>query len=137
MTREMILIVEDDPSVSQLMRDVLADEGYVSVSAENGRAALDELERGPEPSAIILDLHLPIMDGRAFYREMRARHVESPVLIVSADDAAQACYELHADGSLRKPFDIAALCDELRRCMADHRRPGNGAPHDHQRRLPD
>ncbi len=99
-----VMIVEDDPLISRLMRLTLRVDGFETCVAADGFDALAEFDRC-HPDAIVLDIHMPVMDGRAFYRELRRRGAVTPVLIVSADDAAGDARELHAEGYLPKPFD--------------------------------
>ncbi len=99
-----VLVVEDDEDSAELVVEVLSDAGYVTERVANGRAALDRLEHDPLPSLILLDLHMPIMDGREFRLRQRgsARYGDLPVIIVSADTAATATID--AEYVLRKPF---------------------------------
>jgi len=98
------MIVEDDPLISRLMRLLLRVDGFETCSAVDGQVALDEVDHC-KPDAIVLDMHMPVMDGREFFHELRRRGTETPVLIVSADNAAADARELHAQGYLAKPFD--------------------------------
>jgi DNA-binding response OmpR family regulator len=66
------------------------------------------------PDAVVLDLMMPLMDGRTFVHEMRARGDDVPVLVVSGSDAERAADELGVEGGLAKPFDPAVLVARLR-----------------------
>jgi len=82
-----VLIVDDDASVRQLLRRMLEPEGYTVIEAENGRAALERL-REVSPSAVLLDLMMPEMDGFEFAEEFR-RHEgwrAIPIVVVTAKD---------------------------------------------------
>lgn len=103
--RDQILVVDDDPSIRAMLVDLLLEEGYEVMEARNGAEALALVLR-ITPCAIILDLNMPVMDGPEFYREIRARGVASPVLIVSAINAVRAARELGAAAGLNKPFDL-------------------------------
>jgi CheY-like chemotaxis protein len=72
----MVLVVEDDQPTRELLRRQLQADGWAVTEAANGRAALDALEREPEPSLILLDLMMPVMDGFEF----RAEQVRDPAL---------------------------------------------------------
>jgi two-component system OmpR family response regulator len=87
------------------------------MTASDGYAALTAVESN-EVDAIVLDLQMPQLDGRGFFRELRARGNRTPVLIASAYDARQAQQELGAEASIEKPFDPEALISELQRIMA-------------------
>jgi len=107
-----ILVVDDDAGIRELISDTLADEGYVVVSAPDGAAALVMLE-GWQPSLILLDLLMPLMDGDEFlrrYRELPGVHV--PVVVFSASGRnrpGRASAQVEADAFLAKPFDLDDL----------------------------
>jgi CheY-like chemotaxis protein len=99
-----ILLVDDDPSLRSLIRILLSSSGYEVVTAVNGEDALDRLDEA-EFSLILLDLEMPVMNGREFFEQLRARGDETPVVIVSAYGADAARRELGAQAALNKPFD--------------------------------
>jgi CheY-like chemotaxis protein len=109
----LVMIIEDDPDVREAVAEALDDLGYPSLSAANGKEGIDRLTASPKrPCVILLDLMMPIMDGRQF----RAAQLEDsalssiPVLVLSAQtDAPKAAEELHAAGCLRKPVDLPML----------------------------
>ena len=82
-----VLIVEDDPPTRELLSRLLESEGWQVATAENGRVALDALERRI-PSLILLDLMMPVMDGCQFATELRRqpRWREIPVIVLTAKD---------------------------------------------------
>ena len=81
-----ILIVEDDPGAAETFECMLKAQGYSVRMAPDAQSALVEVEREP-PSAIVLDLHLPVTDGLEVLRQLRAtaRHAHIPVAVVTAD----------------------------------------------------
>lgn len=81
-----ILIVEDDPGTIQVFEEILNLNGYSVRAATNAETGLAEVRR-VNPSAILLDLHLPIADGVEFLREVRAAmpHTRIPVAVVTGD----------------------------------------------------
>jgi DNA-binding response OmpR family regulator len=107
-----VLVVDDDAALLRLLRVSLRDSGFDVRTAMNGEEALEQVG-AQQPEVIVLDLEMPVMDGRAFYREMRARGCSTPVLILSAFDARRAQRELNADAWMNKPFDP----DELSRTI--------------------
>ena len=66
-----VLVVEDDETLRTTVAEALEDEGYQVITATNGAEAL-RLVRAAEPDAIVLDLMMPVMDGRAFLEASRA-----------------------------------------------------------------
>jgi CheY-like chemotaxis protein len=81
-----VLIVDDDPGVVQTFARVLRLEGYEVLTALDGAAALREVETS-HPDAVLLDLRMPLMDGVAFLRRLRAHEEQrhTPVAIVTGD----------------------------------------------------
>lgn len=104
-----VLIVEDDAQIAAVLRETLHDEGYDVRRAANGREGLAILETWT-PHAIILDLMMPVMDGRTFRTEQR-RLPEPlaglPVIVLSgARDAHAQAEALAANAVIAKPFDL-------------------------------
>ena len=112
-----ILVVEDDLELRQVVCDILQQAGYVTVTAGNGREALDQLiSGGLTPALILLDLRMPIMDGWEFARVARCytRLATIPIVVVSTPAPG---YRWHPDVTavLPKPFTPAALLAEVAR----------------------
>ena len=108
-----ILVVDDDAKIVRLVRTYLERDGFAVVTAADGPAALDAIERH-RPALVVLDLMLPELDGRAVIRAVR-RDEEAgatPILIVSARGSTIdriAGLEDGADDYLPKPFSPAEL----------------------------
>lgn len=117
-----ILVVEDDEGILSTLELVLVEEGYRVVTAADGAAALDIVER-QKPALILLDMKMPVMDGWAFARAYRDKpEPRAPVLVVTAArDAAQRAKEVGADAYLPKPFDIDDLIELVGRYMNGQR----------------
>lgn len=114
MTR--VLVVENDIAVREDIVEVLRERGYVVDEATNGRAALDLLREGQLPSAVLLDLRAPVMNGWEFVEELRKddRVAALPIIVMSGDpDIARHARTLAAAGFLRKPFGVSPLLDVL------------------------
>jgi DNA-binding response OmpR family regulator len=112
-TTSRILVVDDEPQVVWMLQFSLEAEGYQTLSARDGRAALDEV-REHHPSVVLLDIMMPVMDGWAFLEELQALPAEERprVIVVSARsslrDRAKAA-ELGADAFVAKPFNVDDL----------------------------
>jgi CheY-like chemotaxis protein len=83
---EAVLIVEDDAATRALSERTIERMGLRAASTANGQQALDWLEANPPPALILLDLLMPVMDGFAFLRHLRARAAwrDIPVLVLTA-----------------------------------------------------
>jgi CheY-like chemotaxis protein len=121
----LVLVVDDDRDIRDSLIEALEDHGYSALGAGNGVEAIDVLRAQAQPPCVILlDLMMPVMDGREF-REEQLKHptwAGIPVIVVSAygDVEAQA-RELAVD-FLRKPLATRPLLAAIeRRCGAPAR----------------
>jgi CheY-like chemotaxis protein len=125
-----VLVVDDDAGVRDLVCDILEAEGYAVAWAHDGAAALEAIARSPEarPDVILLDLHMPLMDGAEFAR--RYRQTPGPhaaVLLLTVDDGALAdAAELGINGRLAKPFDVWVLIEAVGRSVGRRRSEAGG-----------
>ena len=103
MAEQLVLIVDDDPTVAaQLAADFVA-RGFNVETAANGEEALRVVDR-VRPVLVLLDLEMPVLDGRGFARELRARGMQLPLLLLSDDQAdRRIATEIGAAGYLSKP----------------------------------
>jgi DNA-binding response OmpR family regulator len=111
-----VFVVDDDPALGRLSTILLQSEGFVVSAFNSASDALAKLADSsyPNPAGIVLDLNMPDMDGREFYRRAREVGYTSPVLILSAYGAHAAQQELGAEAALSKPFDPEVLTGTLR-----------------------
>ena len=112
---ERILVVEDDPAVRSLLRRGLKFEGYEVEVAENGETGL-RIARDNMPSAVILDLMLPGIDGLEVCRRLRAES-NVPIIMLTARDAVAdriTGLDAGADDYVPKPFAFDELLARLR-----------------------
>ncbi len=112
-----ILVVDDDPDLRRSLVEVLEEEGYGVSCATNGEEALAALGR-ERPSAILLDLTMPVMDGWTFRRLQQ----DDPQLAAIPTVVISACYSdarsvgaLEAAAYLAKPFEVSTLTETLQR----------------------
>jgi DNA-binding response OmpR family regulator len=109
------MVVDDDLALARMLRILFQSEGYEVIMAHDGQQALDKLTAGT-PALVVLDLQMPVLDGRGFFREFRRRGYRSPVLLLSAYNADAAREELGAEAAFGKPCDpetVAAKAQEL------------------------
>ncbi len=111
-----ILCVEDEPAIAAAIRDALVREGHAVDHVTRGDEALDWLQAYPY-DLVILDLVLPGMDGMDVCRQIRARGLNTPVLMVTAldrvDDRVRGL-DTGADDYLSKPFAMNELLARVR-----------------------
>ena len=88
MANETVLLVEDEPSIRQLMRRMLAGQGYMMLEARNGAEALGVAESHPTPIHLLLtDVVMPSMDGFTLAARLQALRSETRVLFLSRSRA--------------------------------------------------
>jgi len=110
-----ILVVDDDASIRQTVREILDLEGYPVETAADGREALRVVERAG-PSLVLLDMRMPELDGWGFAREIRERGIELPILVMTAAENARSwAAEIGADGYVAKPFELDELLAAIER----------------------
>lgn len=85
-TMRPVLVVEDDEDIRDSLCHFLGEQGFPTLAAGNGLEALDVLRNGARPSVILLDLMMPIMDGRELIRRMERDPAipPTPIVVVSA-----------------------------------------------------
>src|SRR6266542_2625747 len=114
-----ILVVEDNELIRQALEVALQSYKLPVVLAANGRQGLESLDK-QQPSLVLLNMHMPELDGWGFHRELQARGTDPPPVVVmsGAADAPGLANELGAVGSLEKPFGIT----DLLKCVRQYRR---------------
>ena len=121
-----VLVIEDDPSIGQLLEMVLRDEGFAVLWHDRGLPGLAAAAK-LRPQVILLDVGLPATDGRAVLSALRAnpRTAEIPVVIVSALPRNVLRHDFpNAEALVSKPFDV----EELLRAVAALRPDPAGKP---------
>ena len=119
--RTKILVVEDEPNMLEILREVLAAEEYDVVTAVDGREARAQVYK-ETPDLILTDLQLPGMDGLELLEKVRGdlstRRI--PVIFLTAvesKDAEMQAYNLVADDYVTKPFQANLLLSRIRRSL--------------------
>ncbi|HUR74742.1 MAG TPA: response regulator transcription factor [Sporichthya sp.] len=123
-----VLVVDDEPSLSELLQMALRYEGWEIRTAANGTEAL-RLAREFRPDAVVLDIMLPDMDGLAVMHKMRAE-ADTPVLFLTAKDAvADRVAGLTAGGDdyVTKPFSLEEVVARLRSLVRRALASGNAS----------
>ncbi len=118
-----ILVVDDDWTIRDLVGDVLEHDGFAVRTAGNGVEALQQV-RASKPDGIVLDLMMPVMDGRTFAERCHGDALcrGTPIIVMSAaHDLHGAAQRLQAFGVravVAKPFDMDALVALVERYVA-------------------
>lgn len=110
-----VLIVDDDPAIRKMLVEVLALEGYPTETATNGQEALNILARSA-PRLILLDLRMPVLDGRGVMVELESNEAmrkQHRVVLTSAWASLEEASDLVVDGKLVKPFTVPQLLSVL------------------------
>lgn len=106
-----ILVVDDNPNARKLYEFILAKEHYTPILAEDGLQALDILDK-KHIDLILLDIMMPHMDGFTFAKELRNADITTPILMISAKDAAtdkRDGFLAGTDDYMVKPVDEVEL----------------------------
>jgi len=124
---ELILLVDDEPSIVQLARLYLEREGFRIESANNGETALESVTH-QHPALVVLDVMLPKLDGFEVCRRLRASQNPTAILMLTARDEdidKILGLELGADDYLTKPFNPRELVARVRAILRRGERSRN------------
>ena len=106
---QKILIVEDEPKVSDLLERWFRKKGFATMVAFNGEQAMQAAQMS-NYAVILLDLGLPLMDGWMVLKELRAQGNHCPVIVVTALDVSlEEVLAAGANGLVSKPFKLQSL----------------------------
>lgn len=131
LTGRTVLLAEDNELNAEIIQEILGENEIKTVHAENGQAALELFEESPLDTfaVILMDMHMPVMDGLTAAREIRRLERPDaetvPILALSADvceEDVRRAKDAGMNGYLTKPFGIEKLIEELNRHDAKIRR---------------
>jgi two-component system response regulator VicR len=115
-----ILVVDDEYLIADILSFALEDEGFMVVTASNGRKGLEILDR-ERPALIITDFMMPVMDGLEFATAVRALPSvgQLPIILMSGAQAHIGMQRSDLfDAVLAKPFDIDLIIAEVKKLLA-------------------
>jgi two-component system response regulator MprA len=113
-----ILIVDDDREIRYTLCHILVAEGYEVLCAADGAEALALIDQCA-PSLIVLDIRMPVLDGRGVAQALAARAAAPPILVMTASqDAWRWAGEISAAGVIDKPFEINEMLSLIGRVLA-------------------
>lgn len=129
-TKSTVLIIEDDASLREIMVYLMQIEGYRVLEAENGLHALEMLVRSDSlPDLIVLDLKMPILDGRTFLNLINDRYKETlgkiPVIINSAYGVCDNHPQVYT--RMDKPVELELFLKKIQECLSGKEKT-NSAP---------
>lgn len=104
-----ILVVEDDDDIRNVIVEILESEGYPTREATNGKEALDILSTMAKPCLVLLDMMMPIMNGRQFLDKVMTDSYLAPIPVLIVSAVADKTNSEGSVGFLKKPIDIEVV----------------------------
>lgn len=112
-----ILIIDDEPTISMVLKELLCDEGYEIIVASDGLTGLHYLEEEPFPEIILMDLLMPGMGGREIVNIIRAKPDLAKIPIILLTGAMLNISDFPPEGSyqdiINKPFEIEDVISKI------------------------
>jgi CheY-like chemotaxis protein len=117
-TGDDILVVDDDPTIIDLVTELFTEEGYRLQYARNGVEAWEAIAAAP-PKLLLTDIRMPFMDGIELVTRLRASGYTFPILLMAATPAlAEPLLRLDPIEYIAKPFELELLLDGVQRALA-------------------
>jgi CheY-like chemotaxis protein len=128
MSKPLALIIEDDPDLSEIFSVSLRGGGFETEIISDGRIAIERLAGNP-PAIIVLDLHLPHVDGATILEQIRAneRFAKTAVILATADAQLADGLRSKADLILLKPVGVDQLRELAKRMLLRWHEPDGSA----------
>jgi two-component system, OmpR family, alkaline phosphatase synthesis response regulator PhoP len=103
----LILVVDDESSIVEMLSEVLEEEGYEVITANNGLEGLNLLQCA-RPAVVMSDVMMPVLDGKELCRRMQAdqRLKSIPIVLMSAVRSASHLRDCTYAAILKKPFEV-------------------------------
>lgn len=116
------LIVDDSPTMRQMVAFTLTNAGFTVIQAEDGKDAVNKVSAGMKLDIVVTDLNMPEMDGIALIKELRklTTFKFTPILMLTTESAAEkkvAGKEAGATGWIVKPFNPEVLLKTIAKVM--------------------
>jgi two-component system nitrogen regulation response regulator NtrX len=118
--KSQILVVDDEPDIRDLVKDILEDEGYNVSVAENGETARQLFQRSV-PDLVLLDIWMPDVDGISLLKEFKTDGNSAPVVMISGHGSVEMAVEathLGAFDFIEKPLSLGKLLLTVQRALA-------------------
>jgi CheY-like chemotaxis protein len=112
-----VLVVDDEPVLRTIVREILHEEGYAVIEAADGRVMLEMMAK-ERPDLVLMDVMMPGIDGREAYRQLRLHpeHRDVPVVMMSAG-VRPIKLDPSIAGFMAKPFDLSQLVELVARLI--------------------
>ncbi|MHB8626567.1 MAG: response regulator transcription factor [Aggregatilineales bacterium] len=127
MDKLSVLVADDDPKIRQLLNISLSQQNYVVYDVENGRQAIEFLER-EIPNLVVLDLGMPVINGVEVCGWIRERGINIPIMVLTAYsgiDLNISVLDAGADEYMTKPFILEEFLARLRALIRRSAGPGS------------
>ncbi|MCD6427127.1 MAG: sigma-54-dependent Fis family transcriptional regulator [Caldisericaceae bacterium] len=114
-----ILVVDDEKNVRDLLKEILEEEDYTVLEADNGKKAVEEVTE-KYPDCILLDVRMPVMDGMEAFLKIREVAPDLPVIFLTAYGSSDIAIKAMKKGAydyLTKPFDIDELKIKVKKAI--------------------
>ena len=122
-----ILVVDDEPDIRFLLKDILEDEGYLVDVAEHARAA-NEIKNTTPPDLVLLDIWMPEVDGVTLLKQWKSSGKDDcPVVMMSGHGTVETAVEATRFGAVdfvEKPLSMAKLLSTVKSALSDSVRGG-------------
>ncbi len=118
MNQGTVLVVEDDPTLREVLSETLEMANYQVKTARNGEDALRRLEQNDDISLLVSDVQMEPVDGHKLLKSARSRYPDMPVILMTAYGTVEKAVQAMQDGAvdyLVKPFEAGALVDMVAR----------------------
>jgi len=115
--KKVILVVDDDPKIIKLTRDILSVSGYATIEATDGKQGV-ALARDKRPDLILMDIQLPVMDGLEAAKILKsdAETKDIPIIALTASAMKgdeEKVYDAGCEEYITKPFEISTLLKKV------------------------
>ncbi len=121
-----LLVVDDESEICDFLKMFFEDRGFTVATANSGQKALDLLDK-VKPHVILLDIHMPAMDGLAALREIKKGFPDAKVIMVTAietRDKIEEAMRLGADNYITKPLSLDYLEKDVQEKVAQLAKSG-------------
>ncbi|MDK2821832.1 MAG: hypothetical protein PWP31_1797 [Clostridia bacterium] len=115
-----VLIIEDNPSISLILKEILSTEGHTVNTVVDGYSALEKLKETPLPDIVLLDYFMPGMNGQDFIKEMRTKPSlkNIPVIVVTGADLSLEDFQKDdCQAIIKKPFDLNEVVEKVKNLL--------------------